>query len=361
MNKYTFALSFAKKIGPVKFSVLLRKFGSAEKAYNAPVDELKAVLGNKLALQFESFRKSFNPEKKMEEIRKKGIEVICLGDKNYPRLLKNISDPPICLYLKGNSSLLNLYDSSIYFAVVGTRKPSNYGRLVTRRIVSELAVRDVVIVSGLAMGIDAIAHKTTLENDGRTVAVLGCGVDVIYPRENARLYEEILKKKGAIISEFPPGQLVLKGLFVSRNRIISGLSRGTLVVEGTKRSGSLITASYAAKQGREVFGVPGPITSSLSEAPNLLIKQGATLVTEAEDIFATFSLPFLKRESLEKGKNLEGGEKEVFDLLKKSPLLVDEISDKLGIPIEELSVILTNLEIKGLVINDISGKIIANL
>ena len=212
-----------------------------------------------------------------------------VDSEDYPESLKNISDPPICLYVKGNIDLFqarhqnpdlvgtakNLVSSldPIFFAIVGTRKPTSYGVQVAKKFAYELTEAGFVIVSGMAMGIDTVAHQAALDAGGRTVAVLGCGVNIIYPAANRSLYENIIKNGGAVISEFPPNQMVLKGLFISRNRIISGLSKGVLIAEGLQDSGALITARFAGEQGKEIFAPPGPITSEMSTS---ILPQGAS-------------------------------------------------------------------------------------
>jgi DNA processing protein len=199
----------------------------------------------------------------------------------YPRLLKEIPDPPAVLYVRGSGSKINLEKT---IAVVGTRHPTPYGIAVTKKLVSDLVSRGFTIVSGLALGIDAVAHRATLNAGGKTIAVLGCGIDIIAPPSNARLYWDIVHGHGAVISEIPPGVRTDKKRFVTRNRIISGLSLGVLVIEGGEQSGTLITAKYAAEQGRDVFAVPGPITSKYSRASAILLKNGAKLVESADDI-----------------------------------------------------------------------------
>jgi DNA processing protein len=207
--------------------------------------------------------------------------ILTIHDKRYPRLLAEIPDPPEKLYIDGTGTKINLNNT---IAVVGTRDMTSYGRLVTTRLVRELVRMGYTIVSGLARGIDTVAHQTTIETGGKTIAVLGCGIDIISPPCNATLYWDIIHGHGAVVSEIAPGIRTSKQRFVTRNRIISGLSRGVVVIEGTQHSGTLITAKYAAEQGREVFAVPGPITSTYSRAASILLKNGAKLVESADDI-----------------------------------------------------------------------------
>jgi DNA processing protein len=218
-----------------------------------------------------------------EDLQNKKIKVITFFCDEYPLLLKEIAKPPWILYIKGNFELL----SERCLAVVGTRRPTPYGLKVTKQIVREMAEAGFVITSGMANGIDGAAHRTALEHNSKTIAVLGCGVDVVYPKNHRSLYEEIVRH-GAVVSESPPGTEPHPGLFPARNRIISGLSRGTLVIEAAERSGSLITADFSLEQGREVFAVPGPITSSQSHGTLQLIQQGAKCVVSVADILEEF-------------------------------------------------------------------------
>lgn len=259
-------------IGPVRFRQLLEKFGSARAAWEQPLSD-----------KFTQFRKTFDIESYLEKLQKLHVSVITLNDPKYPKLLKEISDPPFLLYIRGinTGKPINMEKT---IAVVGTRRVTPYGKVATQKIVKELVEKGFTIVSGLAYGVDAIAHQTAIDCGGKTIAVLGCGIDIMYPASNASLYRSIANGGGAVVSEMPPGARPDKKLFVTRNRIISGLSRGVVVIEGGEHSGTLITARYAAEQGREVFAVPGPITSEGSRGPAILLKQGAKLVESADDI-----------------------------------------------------------------------------
>lgn len=354
---YYLGFSHFLGIGPVKFSLLKNHFRSVKKAYLADKKELENLIGPSLTGKFIRFRDSFDPIKKLADLKKKDIQVLAFDDPDYPENLKNISDPPICLYLKGSKDLLaNKNKKYLVLAIVGTRKPTSYGIEVTRKFSSQLTEAGFVIVSGLAYGIDTIAHKSCLDKKGKTIAVLGCGVDIIYPAANRPLYENIIKNQGTIVSEFPPGQTVLKGLFIARNRIISALSLGVMVVEGTKDSGSLITASYAADQGKIVFAVPSPITSELSQAPNLLIKNGAKMVLDLNDIFEELNIKITPKKEEDIKKNLQDEEKIIFELLEKKPLKIDEICFLTKKPISEILIILSTLEIQGLVEKNLENR-----
>jgi DNA processing protein len=281
---YILGFSVFSGIGPVRFSLLYAYFGSAKAAWESSESELTNTgLSQSLVARFCSFRKKFSVEGYMDLLNKKKIRTITSFDREYPLRLKEIADPPFVLYCVGNSSISLLSEQNM-IGVVGTRSVTEYGKAATKQIVAGLVDYGYIIVSGLAMGVDAVAHEETLRKKGRTIAVLGCGVDVIAPKSNASLYYRIREYAGLIISEMPPGLRPAKTLFPLRNRIISGLSCAVVVMEGAKDSGALITARYAAEQGREVFAVPGPITSIFSRGPAKLIKEGATLVESADDI-----------------------------------------------------------------------------
>lgn len=370
---YYLGFSHCFGIGPMKFQNLKQYFNGVKEAYLANKRELELVLGFKLAVKFIEFRKKFDPKKELEKLWVNKITVLAVDNKDYPESLKNISDPPICLYVKGSidllkarhqkffdgrqktaknlmSSLLTQNNYPIFFAIVGTRKPTSYGIQVARKFAYELTEAGFIIVSGMAMGIDTIAHQAALDAGGKTIAVLGCGVNVIYPAVNFRLYKNIIKTGGAVISEFPPDQTVIKGLFISRNRIISGLSRGVLIAEGGEFSGALITAKYAGIQGKDVFAVPSPINSDMSKAPNLLIKQGAKMVTSVSDIYEEFNMKITPKKRKDIRNNLSDEiEKSIFDILQKSPQTVDDLARKLNKKITEILNKISIMEIGGVV------------
>lgn len=282
---YWIAFSVFPGIGPVRFALLRDYFGSAQAAWKADWEALRKIhLGDKLVGEFLAFRKTFRLHEYLAKLEALNVHVLTLDDPRYPKRLKEIPDAPFLLYIKAKPSKekLNL-DRTI--AVVGTRKITRYGQDVTRRIVEGLVSYGFTIVSGMAYGVDAVAHQAAIDSGGKTIAVLGCGIDIIAPPSNARLYRAMGEQGfGAVVSEMPLGLAPSKGLFTARNRIISGLSLGVVVTEGADDSGALITARNAAEQGREVFAVPGPITSPFSRGPAKLIKQGAKLVETVEDI-----------------------------------------------------------------------------
>ena len=358
MNKdipYYVAFSHFLGIGPMRFSLLIRTFGNVETAYNAPTSDIQQLFGKSLADRFVKFRSSFDTYKILESLRRNHILPLVRADPLYPKEFFNLSDAPICLYVKGDLNTIN-FKKDIFFGIVGTRRPTSYGTEVARMFSSQLSAAGCVIVSGLALGVDACAHEAALEQSGKTIAFLGCGVDVVYPRTNAYLYDRIVGGGGLVISEFPPGRTVLKGLFVARNRLISGLSRGVLVVEGTADSGSLITARYAAAQGKDVFAPPVPITSELSEAPNLLIKEGAKLVTSIRDILDELNLqpvPVSKKQLI---LELSDPEKMLFEIIKSEARTPDEVATLAKFPVHTVSATLTSLELKSIIMKNQEGK-----
>ncbi len=355
---YYLGFSYFLGIGPVRFRSLLKHFSSIEKAYFAKENELALVLGENLAKKFVEFRTSFNPKNEFDRLKEKSITVIPLSSSLYPFPLKNIPDSPICLYSIGNTDLFSQLNQEqlTFIAIVGTRKPTNYGETITKIFVNELANAGLVIVSGMAIGVDSLAHWEALNSNGQTVAVLGCGVDIVYPQSNQRLYEEIIKKNGLILSEFPPGHLVKKGLFIARNRIISGLSKGVLVVEGASDSGALITAHCAAEQGRDVFAPPAPITSLMSQAPLILLKQGAKLVISPKDILEELNIRYLPKEKRIIFKDLNEDEKTIYSLLENEGKTIDDLVFATNKNPSEILNLLSLLEIKSIVVKKEDGK-----
>jgi DNA processing protein len=375
---YYLGFSYCLGIGPMTFKVIKNHPKGVRGIYEASQKELLPIFGIKLTKKFIEFRIKFDPKKELEKLKKDGITVLAVDSEDYPESLKNISDPPICLFVKGSmpkffngklKTVKNLISSPLldekrvselstptYFAIVGTRKPTSYGRQIAYKFARELAEAGFIIVSGMAMGIDTIAHQAALDVGGKTIAVLGCGVNVIYPAINYQLYHNIIKSGGAVISEFPPDQTVLKGLFISRNRIISGLSRGVLIAEGGEFSGALITAKYAGEQGKDVFAVPSPINSEMSSAPNLLIKQGAKLVTSVEDIYEEFEMKMTPQKKEDIRKNLSEEEKLIFDLLQKKPQTVDDLAIGLGKTVSEILNTISVMEINGVVEKNLEKK-----
>ena len=351
MEEHSFWLGFSvfPGIGPGRFTRLLNHFGSAKDAWHAPISELVKIekIGPKISREFDDFRNNFSIPKYEKELREKNVHYFALPDENYPRLLAQAVNAPFVLFVMGDFA----FDpQQTYVGVVGTRKITEYGRQVTEMLVSDLVASGCVIVSGLALGVDGVAHTATVESGGSTVAVLGCGVDCCYPRENQAIYNSILKAGGAIVSEFPPGRQPTVGSFPSRNRIIAGLSEGILVTEGAADSGALITAKDALENNRKVFAVPGPITSALSKGPNQLIERGAKLVSSAEEILS--ELGIRNYELGEKKKTIKGDtqdEQRVLDLLQNDSLHFDEIVRKLESTPMIVGTLLSMMEMKGFI------------
>ena len=351
---YWLGFSVFSGIGPFKFKKILEDFGTAKKAWDSSDIKITKVLGENLGAKFIDFRNKFSIENYLKSLKKENVWFLTLKDKDYPKPLLQISKPPFILYGKGDPKIL----SSTSFAVVGARRTTHYGREVTAIFTQELVRSGFTIVSGLAMGVDAISHKNALDSGGKTVAVLGCGVDCCNPSENLSLYNRILEEGSAIVSELPLSHPPTKGSFPARNRIIAGLSLGVLVTEGGEDSGSLITADYAFKSRRKVFAVPGPITSSLSKGPYNLISKGATLVTSANDIFKElkFEIQNSKSEMNSKSqktkhKTENKEEQKILEILKNEVLHFDEIVRKSHFDSSKVGSLLSIMEIKGLIKN----------
>lgn len=336
---------------------LFKFFKSGKAVLEASEKELQQVpkLNQKVIEKIVNSKRVLSPEKIAEELEKKEIQLVMLGDTDYPSRLAEIADPPVILYFKG---ILPETQMPL-LAIVGSRKASPYGKAVAKKLAKELVQRGWGIVSGMARGIDTEAHAGALENKGYTLAVLGCGVDIIYPRENDKLMQ-MIQMNGCVVSEFPLGTKPEPKNFPIRNRIISGCSLGTLVVEAEERSGALITAVLALEQGRDVFAVPGSIASPLSRGPHSLIKQGAKLVENVEDIISEFfymdhmgrritAFEYKKENILAQKKDLDLGTEEIniLKLLSFEPVHVDYLIEKTGLPVSTICSILTMLEVKG--------------
>ncbi|HEV7215613.1 MAG TPA: DNA-processing protein DprA [Chloroflexota bacterium] len=339
------ALLRVSGLGPVKFGRLLEGFGSATGAWQAASSELRAAgLDARTIEALLAFRRGHDPLLGFARFAQHGIEAVTLLDAQYPPLLKEIYAPPPVLFLRGTV----LPDDQLALAVVGTRGATAYGRLVTERFVAELVEHGVTIVSGLALGIDAVAHRAALQHGGRTIAVLGSGVDTIYPSNHRGLADSILRN-GALLSEYAPGTKPERDNFPARNRLIAGMTRGTLVVEAGEVSGALITVRMALEQNREVFAVPGNVTSAASVGTNALLRAGeAKLVARVEDILEELN-PGLVVEQLRLVDLLPDNEMEAVLLraLSAEPLHVDDLSRATSLPVATVSSTLTMLELKG--------------
>jgi DNA processing protein len=343
---------------------LLRKFGSPDGVFRASLPQLESChLPAQVAqslIKKEAFKRA---AKELDGVRKiAGCSLLNWTEPAYPQTLLQIYDPPVLLYVRGDPQVLNLPSLSI----VGTRRPTLYGTQMAQRLGRDLAARGLVIVSGMARGIDAIGHQGAMDANGRAIGVLGTGIDVCYPKENKKLYEKVLER-GAILSEFPLRTHPAPENFPVRNRIVAGMPLGVVVIEGAQYSGSLITARLAMEFGREVFGVPGNVTQPVSFAPNQLIKQGAKLVTCAEDVIEELPTPvraaFLQAEQPEAEQrnllaaaSLNGSQKKLYELLNaEEPMPIDDIVERSGLNSSDVLATLFDLEMKG-IIRQLPGK-----
>ncbi len=353
-NDFQFWVGFSKipKIGPKKFKKLWNYFENLEAAWGANFDELiKCGLEQSAAEEVVLKRGGINLNEEMEKLAEEKVSVLTFEDEKYPKLLKEIYAPPMILYYKGT---LSPEQDEFSLGVVGTRKFSNYGGQVTPAIVRDLASQGLVIVSGLALGIDSMAHEATLETGGRTIAVLGGGLDRanVYPSFNRYLSDKIVDSGGLLVSEYPLGTQPLRPFFPQRNRIISGLSLGILVIEAPEDSGALLTARFALEQNREVFAVPGSIYSENSLGTNNLIKMGAKLATSALDILEALDLNLVK-DFVETKKIVPDSreEAEVLKFLSHEPIQIDELVRQTKLDTATINSTLTLMEMKGRVRN----------
>ncbi|PIU42805.1 MAG: DNA-protecting protein DprA [Parcubacteria group bacterium CG_4_9_14_0_2_um_filter_35_11] len=339
-RKYLHALNIVLGASPERLMKILSTFPFSQDAFNISQIELEKLNFQKETIDaFLKRKERIEVEKEWQRLKKEDIRLVVKEDEEYPEVLREIAKPPILLYIKGK-----LLPGEKYLACVGTRWPSDYGKMVTPEIVGDLAETDFTIASGMARGIDTLAHKTALSHEKRTVAVVGNGLDIIFPPENQKLAKEI-EEEGAIISEFPLETPPLKYNFPLRNRIIAGMSLGTLVIEGSEKSGALITANLALEEGREVFAIPGPIYSRMSKGPNNLIKQGAQPVTQVSDILTVFNLEAVTKEKEIKGETKE--ENLIIEVLKKEPAQVENLIKETGLDISKINSSLILMEIKG--------------
>lgn len=346
---YWIALNRVLGIGPVKYRLLLNYFqGDLAEAWRADSRELaRAGLPQKSIDTFLKQRTIIEPEGEMERLHKEQVSVLTCCDPAYPPLLREIDAAPPVLYLKGRLSEADLFS----LAVVGTRSADSYGQQVTERLVTELTRGQITIVSGLALGIDTFAHETALNAGGRTLAVLACGLNIIYPAKNARLARRIAEEgQGALISEYPLDVRPESGSFPARNRIVSGLAQGVLVVQAGERSGALIAASFALKQGREVFAVPGSIFSARSYGTNHLIQEGARPVLKVGDILESLNLFLLPQQrEIQQALPENSEERILLALLGPEPMHIDHLIFLSNLPAPTVTSTLTMLELKGAV------------
>lgn len=346
-KKYWLGFNIVPRIGPVRVHALLERFGSLEAAWHADPFQLQAAGLDRLALQnLLTARARLSLDEEWAKVERAGVQVLTWEDAAYPRLLRQIDDAPPVLYVKGELTAADEWA----VAVVGTRHATTYGREMARQIAGDLARSHVTVVSGLAYGIDAIAHKAALDAGGRTIAVMGCGVDIIYPSEH-RVLAEAIVKSGALVSDYPLGTKPEGRNFPPRNRIISGLSLGTLIVEGTETSGAMITARFALEQNREVFAVPGDVTRRSSRGTNILIRDSeAKLILSVEDILVELNLSMVKQQAAVRQIVPENPtEALLLQHLSAEPKHVDELRRETDLPVAQVSSTLALMELKGMV------------
>lgn len=353
---YLIGLQHIEGLGPRTLNLLLRHFGKVETIWHLGRKQLESETNLKASFieHFIERKKGLNLDRILENLEKKEIKTVTILDDDYPPNLREIYDPPSVIFYQGEWQV----NDSRALGIVGSRRATVYGKKVAEKFGGDLASAGFTVVSGLARGIDSAAHRGCLASSGRTIAVLGSGVDVIYPRENAKLSMEI-KEKGVLLSEFVPGSTPKPGNFPARNRIIAGLSLGVLIVEAAARSGALITADFALESGRDVYAIPGPIVSPNSKGTNNLIKQGAKLVDQVGDILEEFDLGNDKKEKSNVPKDREldltADEKLIFNALSWEPIGIEEIIQSTQWAPSQVQTALTLLELKGLV-EQVPGK-----
>ena len=343
--KYWLALNRIPGLGTVRFRMLERHFRTLEAAWRADAGELaRAGLDRRVVSNIVKQRPDISPDEEMARVEEQGISALTWHDSQYPSRLKEIYDPPPVLYVQGE--LLPEDERSV--AIVGTRKATVYGREVTSALAGDLARNGVTIISGLARGIDGTAHRATLDAGERTIAVLASGLDITYPREHKGLSEQIAQR-GALVSEYPLGRRPDARNFPRRNRIMSGMTLGTLVTEAGDVSGALWTVRHALEQNREVFCVPGSIFSPVSRGTNLLIQEGAKLVMDYKDVLEELNLTAVVHqiELPVAPQPLDETEAPIIEQLSHEPVHIDDLSRQLGLPIAQISSTLAMMEIKG--------------
>ncbi|HZX47032.1 MAG TPA: DNA-processing protein DprA [Clostridia bacterium] len=351
-DKYLIWLSGIRNIGGIRVKRLIEHFGSAKSVWEAGREDLEKVKGidRGVIRQIFAHKSEARLEHCLYSLERHNISTIPITSAYYPALLKEIYNPPYLLYVKGDMKALE----GNCIAIVGSRNASYYGKKVAFKLAEQLARAGFNIVSGFARGIDSYAHKGALAVGGKTIAVMGNGLDVVYPRENYQLMKEI-SGSGLLLSEYPPGTSPLRGNFPARNRLISGLSLGVVVVEASERSGALITADFALEQNREVFAVPGNINSATSAGTNNLIKQGAKIVNRVEDILEEFPFAMLQSREKKGGDNGLIGvgtgktEDKVLRLIGQQPVHIDDLLSESGLRINQLNALLTHYEVEGLI------------
>lgn len=346
---YWLWLSGVKDMHRKKMQRLINHFQSPAAVYHAGESKLKEVTGirEKDIINILNYRKCFNPEQEWENLAKKKIKFVSIEDVNYPERLKSIYDKPFFLYYIGN-----LPDDKIpTVAIIGARECTHYGKEMAGKIASELSDYEVQIISGMARGIDSYGQWGAVRSSGRTFAVLGCGPDICYPSENSVLYHHITES-GGLLSEYPPGSPPLAWQFPFRNRIISGLSDAVIVIEAREKSGSLITVDCALEQGKDIYAVPGRLTDSLSSGCNKLIRMGAGIFSETDEIIRDLGIKMKinHKNSIKTNNTLERDQEMVYSCLDFSPKNLQTIVDEVNLPANDVFHVLIQLELKDLVL-----------
>ncbi|MDL1912705.1 DNA-protecting protein DprA [Chloroflexi bacterium CFX6] len=345
-RKFWVGFNLIKGIGAVRMQGLVAYFGDLESAWGAsPADLAEAGLGSKVIERVVQARESVDLDKVWGKIETQGIKILTWQDEAYPQRLKEIDQPPPVLYIRGDY----LPDDLFAVAIVGTRRITPYGRQITEELSSFLAANGLTVISGLARGVDAVAHQAALRAGGRTIAVLGSGVDKIYPPEHRALAEQMMER-GAVVSDYAPGTPPEASNFPPRNRIISGLSLAVVVVEAGETSGALITAEFAAEQGREVFAVPGSILAPQSKGTNKLIQKGALPLLSVNDLMQALDITRVgEQKAARKIMPSDAVEAKLLTVLTNEPMQIDEIRNQAELPIEKVSAALALMELKGMV------------
>lgn len=337
------AMKQIPRIGPARIRTLQEHFGEISRAWGASASELRSVLPDALASELMDVRSRIDVAALFEQTTRNGIRVTCLADDDYPSLLREVPSPPPVLFYRGQ--LIETDHTAV--AIVGTRKATAYGREMAYRMAFDLAQAGVTIVSGLALGIDGAAHRAALEAGGRTIAVLGSGIDVIYPGTHRDLARKI-EAQGAVVTDYPPGTPPDRFNFPPRNRIISGLSRGVVVIEAPERSGALITVDFAAEQGRDAFAVPGPVHAPASAGCLRILREGATLVRNADDVLEDLHIRHLETQQPPPSTaSLSDDERRLLSVLTSQPQHIDDIAEAISKSVGEVSGELMMLELQG--------------
>ncbi|HML48414.1 MAG TPA: DNA-processing protein DprA [Clostridia bacterium] len=344
---YRIWLACVEGVGARSADRLIEKYGSAEAVWTCFGEPMRWI-GDKVWQALAKARDRDWAHALFDRIDASDIRVVFREGAGYPPLLRTLGDAPPLLFVRGVADL----SDPLTFAIVGARNGSSYGKAMTEEIAEAIAGAGVTVVSGFARGIDSAAHRGALKAGGRTIAVLGCGVDVLYPPENGKLLDELLESGGSLVSEYGPGMPPLSENFPRRNRLISGMSRGVLLAEAAPKSGAMITVEYALEQGREVFVLPGPANARLSEMPNRLAREGARVVTSAQELLEdldVFGLPWANRRPKDLPPQLTAEEKLVYDALQDGEKGVDQLMERTGLSVQQVNSVLTMLGIQGII------------